>query len=194
MAAKKKNETAARPAAQDLRSMSVEELRTALAEQRQELMSARFKHAAAQLGSDLPADFMCHQADRARSRIGRHCLEALAEPDHGHRHVRQALQPFAQRRHGRAEHDQIGLGHMRAHIAAHHGQGCGELHALQVARVGALGLHLLRLRGIARPECDRMAVGRVARSAHGDRRAPGPGSDDENLHDGKNNKSSVAPR
>ena len=49
MAAKKKNETAARPAAQDLRSMSVEELRTALTEQRQELMSARFKHAAAQL-------------------------------------------------------------------------------------------------------------------------------------------------
>ena len=29
--------------------MSVEELRTALTEQRQELMSARFKHAAAQL-------------------------------------------------------------------------------------------------------------------------------------------------
>ena len=49
MAAKKKNETAARPAAQDLRSMSVEELRTALTEQRKELMSARFKHAAAQL-------------------------------------------------------------------------------------------------------------------------------------------------
>ena len=49
MAAKKKNETAARPAAQDLRSMSVEQLRTALTEQRQELMNARFKHAAAQL-------------------------------------------------------------------------------------------------------------------------------------------------
>ena len=49
MAAKKKTETAARPAAQDLRSMSVEELRTVLTEQRQELMSARFKHAAAQL-------------------------------------------------------------------------------------------------------------------------------------------------
>ena len=49
MAAKKKTETAARPAAQDLRSMSVEQLRTALTEQRQELMTARFKHAAAQL-------------------------------------------------------------------------------------------------------------------------------------------------
>ena len=49
MAAKKKTETAARPAAQDLRSMSVEQLRTALTEQRQELMNARFKHAAAQL-------------------------------------------------------------------------------------------------------------------------------------------------
>ena len=49
MAAKKKTETAARPAAQDLRSMSVEQLRTALTEQRQELMNARFKHAAEQL-------------------------------------------------------------------------------------------------------------------------------------------------
>lgn len=49
MSAKKKTDSVARPAAQDLRSMSVEELRKALAEQRQELMGARFKHAAAQL-------------------------------------------------------------------------------------------------------------------------------------------------
>lgn len=49
MAAKKKIEKSVRPAAADLRAMSVEELRGKLAEQRQELMSARFKHAAAQL-------------------------------------------------------------------------------------------------------------------------------------------------
>ena len=49
MAAKKKTDKGARPVAADLRSMSVEELRGKLAEQRQELMTARFKHAAAQL-------------------------------------------------------------------------------------------------------------------------------------------------
>ncbi|RRD69713.1 MULTISPECIES: 50S ribosomal protein L29 [unclassified Desulfovibrio] len=49
MAAKKKSDKAVRPAAKDLRDMSAEDLRKALAEQRQELMSARFKHAAAQL-------------------------------------------------------------------------------------------------------------------------------------------------
>ena len=49
MAAKKKIEKSVRPAAVDLRAMSVEELRGKLVEQRQELMSARFKHAAAQL-------------------------------------------------------------------------------------------------------------------------------------------------
>ena len=49
MAAKKKIEKSLRPAAADLRAMSVEELRGKLVEQRQELMSARFKHAAAQL-------------------------------------------------------------------------------------------------------------------------------------------------
>ena len=49
MAAKKKIEKSVRPAAADLRAMSVEELRGKLVEQRQELMSARFKHAAAQL-------------------------------------------------------------------------------------------------------------------------------------------------
>ncbi|MEG6502190.1 MULTISPECIES: 50S ribosomal protein L29 [unclassified Desulfovibrio] len=49
MAAKKKTDKSARPAAADLRSMSVEELRGKLAEQRQELMTARFRHAAAQL-------------------------------------------------------------------------------------------------------------------------------------------------
>ena len=49
MAAKKKIEKSVRPAAADLRAMSVEELRGQLVEQRQELMSARFKHAAAQL-------------------------------------------------------------------------------------------------------------------------------------------------
>ena len=49
MAAKKKTEKSVRPAAADLRAMSVEELRGQLVEQRQELMNARFKHAAAQL-------------------------------------------------------------------------------------------------------------------------------------------------
>ncbi len=49
MAAKKKTDKNARPAVADLRSMSAEELRGTLAEQRQELMTARFKHAAAQL-------------------------------------------------------------------------------------------------------------------------------------------------
>lgn len=49
MAAKKKTDKSARPAAADLRSMSVEELCGKLTEQRQELMTARFKHAAAQL-------------------------------------------------------------------------------------------------------------------------------------------------
>ena len=49
MAGKKKIEKSVRPAAADLRAMSVEELRGKLVEQRQELMSARFKHAAAQL-------------------------------------------------------------------------------------------------------------------------------------------------
>ena len=49
MAAKKKSDQAVRPAAKDLRDMSAEDLRKALAEQRQELMNARFKHAAAQL-------------------------------------------------------------------------------------------------------------------------------------------------
>ena len=49
MAAKKKIEKSVRPAAADLRAMSVEELRGKLVEQRQELMTVRFKHAAAQL-------------------------------------------------------------------------------------------------------------------------------------------------
>lgn len=49
MAAKKKNEKTARSVARDLREMSVEDLRGKLAEQRQELMNARFKHATAQL-------------------------------------------------------------------------------------------------------------------------------------------------
>lgn len=47
--AAKKNETAARPAVKDLRALGVDDLRKALAEQREELMRARFKHAAAQL-------------------------------------------------------------------------------------------------------------------------------------------------
>ena len=49
MAAKKKSDKAVRDAAKVLRDMSAEELRGKLAEQRQELMNARFKHAAAQL-------------------------------------------------------------------------------------------------------------------------------------------------
>ncbi len=64
MAAKKKTETAARPAAQDLRSMSVEQLRTALTEQRQELMNARFKHAASQLEKTSDLKFMRKQVAR----------------------------------------------------------------------------------------------------------------------------------
>ena len=49
MAAKKKSDKNARPAVAALRAMSVEDLRGTLAEQRQALMTARFKHAAAQL-------------------------------------------------------------------------------------------------------------------------------------------------
>lgn len=49
MAAKKKNEKAVRAKIADLRSLSVDDLRGKLAEQRRELMNARFKHAAAQL-------------------------------------------------------------------------------------------------------------------------------------------------
>ena len=49
MAAKKKSDSAVRPAVSDLRELSVEELRGKLTEQRQELMQARFKHAVAQL-------------------------------------------------------------------------------------------------------------------------------------------------
>ena len=47
--AAKKNEKAAMATAAELRDMSVEELRAKLAEQREELMTARFKHATAQL-------------------------------------------------------------------------------------------------------------------------------------------------
>lgn len=49
MAAKKKNEKAVRAKIADLRSLSVDDLRGKLTEQRRELMNARFKHAAAQL-------------------------------------------------------------------------------------------------------------------------------------------------
>lgn len=47
--AAKKNEKAAMATAAELRDMSVEELHAKLAEQREELMTARFKHATAQL-------------------------------------------------------------------------------------------------------------------------------------------------
>lgn len=47
--AAKKNEKAAMATAAELRDMSVEELRAKLAEQREELMTVRFKHATAQL-------------------------------------------------------------------------------------------------------------------------------------------------
>ena len=47
--AAKKNEKAAMATAAELRDMSVEELRAKLAEQREEPMTARFKHATAQL-------------------------------------------------------------------------------------------------------------------------------------------------
>ena len=47
--AAKKNEKAAMATAAELRDMSVEELRAKLAEPREELMTARFKHATAQL-------------------------------------------------------------------------------------------------------------------------------------------------
>ncbi|WP_165068313.1 50S ribosomal protein L29 [Desulfovibrio sp. ZJ200] len=49
MAAKKKNEKATRATIAELRSLSVDDLRGKLAEQRRDLMNARFKHAAAQL-------------------------------------------------------------------------------------------------------------------------------------------------
>ena len=47
--AAKKNEKAAMATAAELRDMSVEALRAKLAEPREELMTARFKHATAQL-------------------------------------------------------------------------------------------------------------------------------------------------
>ena len=47
--AAKKNEKAAMATAAELRDMSVEELPAKLAEPREELMTARFKHATAQL-------------------------------------------------------------------------------------------------------------------------------------------------
>ena len=47
--AAKKNEKAAMATAAELRDMSFEELRAKLAEQREELMTARFNHATAQL-------------------------------------------------------------------------------------------------------------------------------------------------
>ena len=47
--AAKKNEKVAMATAAELRDMSVEELRAKLAEQREELMTVRFKHATAQL-------------------------------------------------------------------------------------------------------------------------------------------------
>ncbi|MBB5142003.1 50S ribosomal protein L29 [Desulfovibrio intestinalis] len=49
MAAKKKTDKSVRPATAELRALSVEELRGKLVEQREELMTVRFKHAAAQL-------------------------------------------------------------------------------------------------------------------------------------------------
>lgn len=49
MAAKKKANKSVRAGSVDLRALSVEDLRKKLTDQRQELMSARFKHAAAQL-------------------------------------------------------------------------------------------------------------------------------------------------
>ncbi|MBQ9405665.1 MAG: 50S ribosomal protein L29 [Desulfovibrio sp.] len=49
MAAKNKKESASRPTVSELRAMSEEALCTALREQHEELMRARFKHATAQL-------------------------------------------------------------------------------------------------------------------------------------------------
>lgn len=49
MAAKKKVAKTGAPSAEDLRAMSAEELRAKLVEQRQEVFSLRFRHAAAQL-------------------------------------------------------------------------------------------------------------------------------------------------
>ena len=49
MAAKKTDNKAEMPKAADLRKLSAEELRAKLAEQREALMTARFKHATAQL-------------------------------------------------------------------------------------------------------------------------------------------------
>ena len=49
MATSKKNEKTTRPSAKQLREMSVEELSKKLSEESEELMRARFKHAAAAL-------------------------------------------------------------------------------------------------------------------------------------------------
>lgn len=49
MAPRKKSDRAALTSCRELRAMSPEDLRKALREQRQELMTTRFRHAAAQL-------------------------------------------------------------------------------------------------------------------------------------------------
>lgn len=67
MAAKKKNDKATRPDAAALREMSVEELRGKLAEQSQELMQARFKHAVAQLEKTSELKAMRKQVARLKT-------------------------------------------------------------------------------------------------------------------------------
>ena len=62
--AAKKNEKAAMATAAELRDMSDEELRAKLAEQREELMTARLKQATAQLEKTSELKAMRSQVDR----------------------------------------------------------------------------------------------------------------------------------
>ena len=67
MAANKKKDKAIRPDAAALRDMCVEELRGKLAEQCQELMQARFKHAVAQLEKTSELKAMRKQVARLKT-------------------------------------------------------------------------------------------------------------------------------
>ena len=136
---------------------------------------------ALQLRRHLLADFVRHQPIAAGRGIGGHGLEALAQPDHGPAAILELAQPLAQRRHGRAQHNQIGIRHMVHHIAADHRERIRKADAGQIAAVGALGLHELRLRRIPCPEAD-AALLRMGGRADGHGRTPGASADDKNFH------------
>lgn len=67
MAAKKKGDKAVRAGADELRGMSVEELRGKLADERRSLMHARFEHATAQLEKTSELKAMRRQVARIQT-------------------------------------------------------------------------------------------------------------------------------